>query len=443
MGPIRATECTEGGEGTEIEEPVPERPGDASVRVTAVGSGHPPEMLGKGISALPCCPLWLSSALAMAPLGAPLPLLWDLGSDGRRRSAKLAGPMAILSNPLEIGDLPAFGVTFLVFLAVVAGARRFVLGLPERGGYRGQLVLFFLVALGLLALLIMMPLQDPVRGQVFQLVGLVLSAAVALSSTTFLGNLIAGGMLRTIRHFQLGDWIRVDGHFGRVTERGLLHTEIQTEDRDLTTLPNLLLATQPVKVVRSSGTIISARVSIGYDIPHVRVEESLLRAAAKIELDDAFVAVTELGDYSIGYRVAGKLSEVDRLISRRSKLRRAMLDSLHRDGIEIMSPSFMNVQQRSQREQLIPEEVVGAREAETAPEEVAFDKADLAKGLDLKRQAIVELEAGVAALKGRLGGLEGAERMELEGERDRMKSEADRLVAELAADEETLKDQKA
>ena len=339
--------------------------------------------------------------------------------------------MAILESPLDTGDLPAFGLTLLVFIVVVAVARRVVLKLPERGGYRGQLILFFVVALGLITLLIYLPLRDQVGGLVFQFVGLVLSAAVALSSTTFLGNLIAGGMLRTIRHFHLGDWIRVEGHFGRVTERGLLHTEIQTEDRDLTTIPNLLLATHPVKVVRTSGTIISANVSIGYDVPHVRVEEALLRAAIRIELVDPFVAVTELGDFSIVYRVAGKLEEVDR-----------MIDELHESKIEIMSPSFMNILQRSPKEHVIPEEVHSTREAKTAPEEVAFDKADLAQGLEAKRSAIAELERKIDEAGGRSGSLEGDARTGLENELERMKSEAARLKDELGADEESLKERR-
>ena len=348
--------------------------------------------------------------------------------------------MALLESRINPTELPAFAGTFVVALLVVFGVRKFILSLPERGGYQGQLIIFFVVILGLFALLIALPLEEGVRGQVFSLVGLVLSAAVALSSTTFLGNLIAGGMLRTIRHFELGDWVRIDGHFGRVTERGLLHTEIQTEDRDLTTIPNLLLATQPVKVVRRSGTIIAAVVGIGYDVPHARVEASLLRAAGKIELDDAFVAVKELGDYAITYRVAGKLGEVDRMISRRSKLRRAMLDALHEDGIEIMSPSFMNVLRRDAADAVIPDEIGGGREASVAPEEVAFDKADVAKGVADKQAAIAELDAKRAELEKRMGTLAGEEKAALEEERDRARAEADRLREEVKGDEEQLKD---
>ena len=52
-------------------------------------------------------------------------------------------------------------------------------------------------------------------------------------------------MLRTVRNFRAGDFIRVNDQFGRVTDRGLFHVEIQTADSDLITLPNLYLAAEP------------------------------------------------------------------------------------------------------------------------------------------------------------------------------------------------------
>lgn len=91
-------------------------------------------------------------------------------------------------------------------------------------------------------------------------------------------------------------------HFGRVSKRGLFHTEIQTEDRDLITLPNLYLVSHPVTTVRNSGTIISSTVSLGYDVPRGRIEASLLRAAQNAGLQDPFVRIFELGDFSVSYR---------------------------------------------------------------------------------------------------------------------------------------------
>lgn len=343
--------------------------------------------------------------------------------------------MLALPDKIVVEDLLPFAGTVLVVVLAVALARRLTLGLPERGGYRGQLSLFLFIVVGLVAVLIALPLEKSLSQQVFSLVGIVLSAAIALSSTTFLGNLIAGGMLRTVRHFELGDWVRVGDHFGRVTERGLLHIEIQTADRDLTTIPNHLLATEPVKVVRRSGTIVSANVGLGFDVPHGRVEPVLLKAAGDIGLTDAFVAVDEIGDFAVTYRLAGKLVDVDRLISTRSKLRRAMLDSLHEAGIEIMSPTFMNVLSRDPRDQVIPEKVRPMPERTVAPEAVAFDKADAAKSVEEKRATMGEMRTKLADIEKRLSALSGDEHDSLSVERDKIQSAAERLEAEI----ETIK----
>ena len=97
---------------------------------------------------------------------------------------------------------------------------------------------------------------------------------------------MAGFMLRGVNNFKLGDFLRVGEQFGRVTERGFFHTEIQTENRDLTTLPNIYLVSQPVTVVRSSGTVISAEVSLGYDVPVESTKRLLAQAAVDVELAD-------------------------------------------------------------------------------------------------------------------------------------------------------------
>lgn len=348
-------------------------------------------------------------------------------------------PLALVTTEkIVLDDVGPFVATLVVCGILIAVARAFTLARPERGGYRGQLALFFFIALCGLAVLIAMPLEKELASQIYSLVGIVLSAAIALSSTTFLGNLIAGGMLRTIRHFEPGDWIRVGTHFGRVTERGLLHTEIQTADRDLLTLPNTLLATEPVQVVRRSGTIVDASVGLGYDVPHAKAEEALLLAAEDVALEDAFVAVDALGDHTVTYRVAGKLSDVDRLISTRSGLRRKILDRLHGAGIEIMSPAYVNVARRDVEDQAIPEEIGGGRVAAKAPEAVAFDKANAVLEIETKRGALAEMTTKLEELDGRLAELEGEERQRLEWERARISGESRLLEEEIATLEKQI-----
>ncbi len=227
------------------------------------------------------------------------------------------------------------------------------------------------------------------KGQLFNLLGIALTATIALSSTTFVGNAMAGFMLRAIDAIRPGDFLKVGEHVGRVSEQGILHTEIQTEDRDLTTLPNLYLVTSAVTVVRSSGTIISATVSLGYDISRTKVETLLLEAGERAGLKEPFVQVLELGDFSVNYRIAGFLEEVKYLISFRSKLRGHMLDVLHENQVEIVSPNFMNQRVYPVDKSFIPRPSKSKVEVETkAPEDLIFDKADEAQSVDKIREWI-------------------------------------------------------
>jgi small-conductance mechanosensitive channel len=306
--------------------------------------------------------------------------------------------------------------------------------------FRLQVITLFLSLVGLIAIIIALPLGESTIGQLLSLLGLLLSAAIALSATTLLGNVLAGLMLRGIKNFRPGDFIRVGEHFGRISERGLFHVEIQTEDRDLTTLPNLYLVTHPVKVIRSSGTLVTAEVSLGYDIGRKAVEKALLAAAESSELEDPFVHIMKLGDFSITYRVAGLLTEVKNLISARSRLHGNVLDCLHRDAIEIVSPNFMNQRVLPLEQRFIPEvspATVPSVEQEDSPEKVLFDKADEAESLEKLRLRREELERQMDELKARLGEDRDADaKTEIKQEIEMVKTRLERLSEYIARREE-------
>ncbi len=282
--------------------------------------------------------------------------------------------------------LPAL-VTLLVGVVVISTVYRIVMKrqTPASGSRISQQLL--IAALGgvfTVMIILQLPIGEAERGQLLSLLGILVTAAIALSSTTLIGNAMAGLMLRSIRNFRPGDFIVVDGHRGRVSVLGLLRTEIQTERRNLTTLPNLYLITNPVTVVRPSGTFISATVSLGYDVPREKIEKCLIEAAENAGLTDPFVFVLDLGDFSSTYQAAGFLEEVKYLISAESQLRVCMLDALHRAGIEIVSPTFMNQRQLAAERLFIPEVRHAAKSKppaadETRPEERMFDKAEQAE----------------------------------------------------------------
>ena len=266
--------------------------------------------------------------------------------------------------------------------------------------FRFQLIMLALSFAGLLAIIVALPVNDALRGQLLSLIGILLTAAIALSSTTFIGNMMAGIMLKVMKNARPGDFITVADLTGRITEMDLLHTEIQTEFRDLVTVPNLYMVTQPLQVVRASGTIIQAEVSLGYDVSHARVAEVLCAAANDSGLKDSFVQVRELGDFSVVYRVAGLLEDVTSLISARSRLRAAMLDALHDQGIEIVSPNFMNTRALGEGRKVIPplaKRVI--QQAQSSAEQVAFDKAEEAASVERIRTAIAQTEAAINALE--------------------------------------------
>jgi hypothetical protein len=245
-------------------------------------------------------------------------------------------------------------------------------------------------------------------------------------------------MVRAVEHFKPGDFVQVGDYFGRVTERGLLHVEIQSDQRDLITLPNLHLVQNPVKVVRASGTVLSADVSLGYDVDHVRVERLLCEAAGTAGLSDAFVRVMALGDHAVSYRVSGFLMDVKSLISARSRLHGQVLDALHGGGIEIVSPRFMNQRALAPEQRFVADPAL-RREAprsdgeSTRPEDIVFDKAESAA----VREQLRERHESLVAARAKLAEESGSVSDEAERERaarriERLDQQIERLSLALA-----------
>lgn len=256
--------------------------------------------------------------------------------------------------------------------------------------FRRQLIQLAGVLAAILALILFLPLDSGLRGQLLGLYGIVVSATIALSSTTLVGNVMAGIMLKTIKSCRPGYYITVGDHFGRVTTMDLLHTEIQTEERDLTTLPNLYLVSNPVRVMRTSGTLLYVELSLGYDVPRQEIEKILLAAATETGLESPFVQIRELGDFSVTYRVSGLLTEVNRLLDKRRELRARTMDSLHAADIEIVSPTFMNTRNFDTNERFVPDVRAAEEPVDTGPstDALVFDKAEEAESVTKLREKL-------------------------------------------------------
>lgn len=312
----------------------------------------------------------------------------------------------------KLMSLAADFIPLLVTLALVAATFALVRWLRERrtnlsteSRLPWQLGFIVLLICSVISIILAIPVTPDTRSDLLSLFGLLLTGVIGLSSTTFVANAMAGLMLSSVKSFGHGDFVKAGDFFGRVTERGLFHTEIQSENRDLITLPNLYLASNPLTVTRSSGTIIYCELSLGYDVAHYDVEPLLLEAAEAVGLKDPFVRLMSLGDFSVVYRACGYLEDIKHLLTARSRLHEQVLDSLHGGGIEIVSPNFMNQRQFHKEDVFISAPCrEQEKEQQQTPESLIFDKADRAEKIDTLKDEIRQLKTELDHYKSELDG---------------------------------------
>ncbi|GAB5451636.1 MAG: mechanosensitive ion channel [Halioglobus sp.] len=254
-----------------------------------------------------------------------------------------------------------------------------------------QLLLLLLTLSTLIAVIVVSPLPESTRNQVLGLLGLVLSGVIALSAAPFVTNFMATVMLRVTKPFKVGDFIRVGEMYGKVSERGLFDTEIQTENRELIAIPNGTFINQPVTVVRSSGVIISTTVSLGYELGYSQVEPLMLQAAEDTGLSDPYIHIVALQDFSVSYKVCGLLADVQSALTARSELNRQLLNKLHDAGFEIASPTITRHISQSADTTIIPEASESGDSSERVKaEEIVFDKATETGRLSQERASLKE-----------------------------------------------------
>ena len=343
-------------------------------------------------------------------------------------------------------------LSILLQVAITAGllAAGFYLAHTRLGSYfasrphlkfRFQLIKVSGILLAILLTILFMPFGDTMRGQLLSLFGLIITATIALSSTTIVGNAMAGLMLKAIGSCKPGNYITVGNYFGRISEMDLLHTEIQTEERDLTTLPNLYLISNPVRVMRQSGTLLSVKVSLGYDVSRHTVEQLLVQAALDTGLESPYLQILNLGDFSVSYQISGLLKELNNLIDKRRDLRARTMDALHGANIEIVSPNFMNTRAIDKDQTFIAKKVkpIDPGAATPSPDSLAFDKAEKAESVSNLREKLAEIEARINECDAVIAKPPSEQgQSAASNEKEKLLARAERLSALIARKEENI-----
>lgn len=283
--------------------------------------------------------------------------------------------------------------------------------------YYYQIISVVIFLIGLLLAIVVSPMDDNIKKQILSLIGVLLSSVIALSSTNFIGNAMAGIMLRIAKNYKPGDFIEVDESRGRIYNMGLLSTEIQIITSDTITFPNMYLVKQPIRVIHSNGSFISVAVSLGYDVSRVKIEEFLLEAANKCKLEKNFVYIEDLLDHAVVYRVFGFAPETQKLISLKSDLRKNILDSMHKNGIEIVSPGFVNRRVFDENKQFIPKMQSDKNmKKERNIEKNIFNKADEAENIEKLKEKLAEFKQNKVALNDKIKESSDEESLKYENE---------------------------
>lgn len=295
--------------------------------------------------------------------------------------------------------LPALPSLVIILLGVVGGYifYQIVYTRMERGRQRNLILGFGLVLFTLftgLLTVVALPVPDEAQNQIIKIGGLVITAIVAFSSTTLIRDTAAGIALQFTTAYERGDYLKINGHFGRVTEIGVLHTEIQTQERSLVNIANGMLMSETFETYPSSGPLLTVEVGLGYNNVRQEIEEALKEAAHVAGLKQPFVHIDSLDDYTVQYAVSAVLENGEQFLSKRSDFRKVVLDTLHEHGIEIMSPQYSNLRHMDENDNTIPEVRRYEHENDTDVEDVVFEKAIKAQDLD-------ELEKMEADLKER------------------------------------------
>ena len=130
--------------------------------------------------------------------------------------------------------------------------------------------------------------------------------AVALSLKDQLSNFAAGALIILFRPFKVGDFIKVNGFEGFVSEIKMVQTALITPDNEEVILPNSVVMSNSI-VNRSSDPLCRAQVVVGVDYACdlKAAKAAVLKAATEHPLcvqtagREAVAHVTNLGDSAI------------------------------------------------------------------------------------------------------------------------------------------------
>lgn len=261
-------------------------------------------------------------------------------------------------SPEGLGlQVPLLRWLFAAFLAAlgvfgVQAVRFFVLDVVflRAQGHRAPALVHIVLAMVLYFVLGLL-----IAGGVFHqsLTGAIATSAVAsvvlgLALQETLGNFFAGIALQIEQPFRLGDFIRANGHEGRVESFNWRTTTVRTVDDTRIAIPNALVAREPVEVfARGHPNRRILPIPAPYEVAPQRVI-GLVREAARgvpglAERPSPQVRLGRFDDSSVGYEVLYWVEDYHGVAGIDARIRERVWYVFARNGVSIPYPHQVQV----------------------------------------------------------------------------------------------------
>jgi len=259
-----------------------------------------------------------------------------------------------------VGSIPGLMMIVVVlFLArMVQDVLRLFLSRVQAGSIRvpflhadtvGATRLLLNVLIWAIAIAIAYPYLPGSSSDAFKGVSVLFGVMVTLGSTGLVNQLMSGLVIVYSRSLKKGDFVTINGSEGVVTEVSALAVKLLTLHNEEITLPNNVITSSPIrnysKLSGQQGTLLSTKVTIGYDAPWRQVHALLTEAAGRTQgirtQPEPFVYQRALSDFYVEYELFVHVDSPQQRVPILSALHGAIQDGFNAHGVQIMSPHYM------------------------------------------------------------------------------------------------------
>ncbi len=201
-----------------------------------------------------------------------------------------------------------------------------------------------------LALAVAYPYLPGSSSDAFKGVSVFFGLMITLGSSGLMTQLMSGLVVVYSRSLRKGDFVAINGVEGVVSEIGALAIKVITIRNEEITMPHAVIAGSPIrnysKLAAQQGTLISTKVTIGYDAPWRQVHALLIEAAKRTagvrNQPEPFVYQRALSDFYVEYELFAHINAPLQRVPILSALHGEIQDEFNAHGVQIMSPHFFD-----------------------------------------------------------------------------------------------------